>query len=68
MIRAFSKKDQDNDFFIEPTGLKIYLFSKEDIKKLFPRFEILKENESKTIIWSLNRHIFFIELLMRICK
>ena len=64
----FSKKDWNNYSFINPKGLKIYLFSKEDLMELFHNFEILKENESETTIWSLDKHIFFIELLMRKVK
>jgi len=65
LLRVFNKKGWNNDFFVEPKGLKICLFSKEGLMKLFHNFEILKENESETTIWSLDKHTFFIELLMK---
>ena len=68
LLRVFNKKDWDTDFFTVPFGLKISLFSKEDLIKLFPNFEILKENESDTTIRSLGKHIFFIELFMKKVK
>ena len=64
LIRAFSKKETEDNFFIDPFGLKISLFSKQDLIKLFPNFKVIKENESKIFVKKLKKEVVFIELLM----
>ena len=65
ILRAFKRKYHKSNFLIDKFGMKIYVFTKEELIGMFPEFRILKENETEILFGPNNKQkAFFIELLM----